>query len=88
MTEDWTRRVRDQPGVNTLTGLLQSSLLLLLDLLLQRGHRSVDLVLLRLLVSHGRRHGARSSRAGGGQSCVQSRHDLVTLSVMSGARGG
>ena len=52
MTEDWAGWVRHQTRLHTVTGLLQPGLLLLLDLLLQRRHRGVDLVLLRLWVSH------------------------------------
>ena len=50
LIEDRTRRVRHQAGVHTVTRLSHPRLLLLMDLLLQRGHRGVDLVLLRTLL--------------------------------------
>ena len=54
MTQHWDRSgwVRDEARVHTVSRLLQSGLLLLLDLLLQCGHRGVDLVLLGLRLSH------------------------------------
>ena len=91
MTQHWDRsgRVRDEARVHTVSRLLQSGLLLLLDLLLQCGYRGVDLVLLGLSSSpHTGRHGARSHWAGRGQGSVQPGHDLVSLSVMAGAGGG
>ena len=87
MTEDWPGRVRHQARLHTVASLLESGLLLLLDLLLESGHRGVDLVLLGLGMSHSGRHRARTHRAGRGQSSVQSGHDLVSLSVMARAGG-
>ena len=89
MTEDGPGRMRHEAGLHTVTGLLQPGLLLLLDLLLERRYRGVDLVLLGLSSSpHTGRHGARSHWAGRGQGSVQPGHDLVSLSVMAGAGGG
>ena len=45
---DWTRRVRHEARVHTVTSLLETSRLLLLDLLLESRHGGVYLVLLRL----------------------------------------
>ena len=89
MTEDcWPGRMRHQAWLHTVSGLLRPGLLLLLDLLLERSHRGVDLVLLGLRMSHIGRHGARTHWAGGGQGGVQSGHDLMSLRVMAGVGGG
>ena len=89
MTEDRPGRVRHHARLHTVPGLLEPGLLLLLDLLLERRYRGVDLVLLGLSSSpHTGRHGARSHWAGRGQGSVQPGHDLVSLSVMAGAGGG
>ena len=89
MTENWPGRMRHHARLHTVPGLLEPGLLLLLDLLLERRYRGVDLVLLGLSSSpHTGRHGARSHWAGRGQGSVQPGHDLVSLSVMAGAGGG
>ena len=80
MTEDRPGRVRHHARLHTVPGLLEPGLLLLLDLLLQCGHRGVDLVLLGLR-PHTGGGGAGPCRAGGGEGGVQPGHDLVSLCV-------
>ena len=80
--------MRHQAGLHTVPGLLQPGLLLLVDLLLEGGHRGVDLVLLGLPRPHAGGDGARPHRAGGGESRVQPGHDLVPLGVVAGGAGG